>query len=41
MNKAERNEDRELTIAMIGFLLVFLFVIIMSIWVLPKFGIGT
>lgn len=37
----ERNEDRELTFAMIGFMLILFFIIIMSRWVLPRFGLGT
>lgn len=41
MNKIERNEDRELTFAMIGFFLIFLFIVVMSKWVLPRFGLGT
>ena len=41
MNKTERNEDREVTFAMIGFVLIFLFVVVMSRWILPKFGLGT
>lgn len=41
MNKTERNEDRELTFAMIGFCLIFFFIVVMSKWVLPEFGLGT
>jgi hypothetical protein len=41
MKKAVRNEEREVTVAMIGFLLIFLSVIALSKWVLPRFGIGT
>lgn len=41
MNKTERNEDREVTFAMVGFVLIFLFVVVMSRWILPKFGLGT
>ena len=41
MDKNERNEDRELTFAMIGFFLVFFFIVVLSKWVLPEFGLGT
>ncbi len=41
MNKTERNEDRELTFAMIGFFLIFFLIVVMSKWVLPEFGLGT
>lgn len=41
MNKIERNEDRELTFAMIGFFLIFFFIVVISKWVLPEFGLGT
>ncbi len=41
MNKPERDEDREVTIAMAGFFLIFLLIVVMSKWVLPKFGLGT
>lgn len=40
-NIKEHNDEREATIAVIGFLLIFLLVVAMSKWVLPKFGLGT
>lgn len=41
MNKTERNEDRELTIALIGASIVFGLFFAVNIWVLPLMGIQT
>ncbi len=41
MKKVERNEDRELTIAMIGFAVFFLLFIAANKWLLPAMGITT
>lgn len=41
MNKTERNEEREVTIAVAGFFLIFLLIVVVSKWILPKFGLGT
>jgi len=41
MNKTERNEDRELTFAMIGMFIVFALVITVNKLVLPAMGIET
>jgi hypothetical protein len=41
MNKVERNEDRELTYAMIGMFIVFALIITINKWVLPAMGIET
>ena len=41
MKEKERNEDRELNFALAGFFLIFLFIVVMSKWVLPRFGLGT
>ena len=41
MNKTERNEERELTVAMIGAFIVFGLFFAVNIWVLPLMGIQT
>jgi hypothetical protein len=41
MNKAERNEDKELTYAMTGMFIVFALFITVNKWVLPAMGIET
>jgi len=41
MKKAERNEERELTFAMVGFLLFFLLFVAANKWLLPAMGIKT
>lgn len=41
MKKTERNEDRELTFAMIGFVIFFLLFVAANKWVLPAVGVKT
>lgn len=41
MDKTERNEDRELTYAMIGMFIVFALFLAVNRWVLPAMGIET
>ncbi|HQO40275.1 MAG TPA: hypothetical protein PK986_07390 [Spirochaetota bacterium] len=41
MKKIERNEDRELTFAMVGFVIFFLFFVAANKWILPAMGIKT
>ena len=41
MKKVERNEDRELTFAMVFFVIFFLLFVALNKWVLPAMGIKT
>lgn len=41
MNKTERNEDKELTVALIGALIIFIIFFVVNAWLLPLMGFKT